>query len=185
MIELIRIRFSARGVAAVPKHVFRIGMAFVVALGSAVLPNRSADRVPLKLSSPFSSRTALHAGHAPPSPPSANKVTLTDSLERMPLYFIENRGQLDSRVAYYVQGRDTTLYFAADGMTLAQTEHRHGGDGLKGRLEKASLSRGVLQTPDPVSRWVVKLDFVGANPNPKITAADPTPAVISYFKGRQ
>ncbi len=165
-----------------PKHVFRIGMAFVVALGSAVLPNRSADRVPLKLSSPFSSRTALHAGHAPPSPPSANKVTLTDSLERMPLYFIENRGQLDSRVAYYVQGRDTTLYFTADGMTLAQTDRRE-ENGAKARLEKASLGRDGIQRLDPVSRWVVKLNFVGANPNPKITAGDRMPAVLSYFKG--
>ena len=101
----------------------------------------------------------------------------------MPLYFIENRGQLDSRVAYYVQGRDTTLYFTADGMTLVQTEQRHGEKGSKGKLEKASLGRGIPQTPDPVSRWVVKLDFVGANPNPKITAADKLPAVVSYFKG--
>ena len=62
----------------------------------------------------------------------------------MPLYFIENRGQLDSRVAYYVQGRDTTLYFTAEGMTLVQTEQRHGKNGSKGRLEKASLSRGSL-----------------------------------------
>jgi len=102
----------------------------------------------------------------------------------MPLYFIENRGQLDSRVAYYVQGRDATLYFTAEGMTLVQTEHRQERNDSKGRLEKASLRRGIPQTPDPVSRWVVKLDFVGANPNPKIEAADPTPAVISYFKGR-
>ena len=36
-----------------------------------------------------------------------------------------------------------------------------------------------------MSRWVVKLDFVGANPNPKIEAADRTPAVVSYFKGPQ
>src|SRR6266508_2113738 len=153
-------------------------MAFVVALGSAAVLNRPS----LKLSSPFPSGTLL-AGHAPPSPPSANKVTLTDSLERMPLYFIENRGQLDSRVAYYVQGRDTTLYFAADGMTHVQTQQKRGGNSAKGRLEKASFSRGIPRTSDPGSRWVVKLDFVGANPKPKITAGDRQPAVVSYFKG--
>jgi hypothetical protein len=102
----------------------------------------------------------------------------------MPLYFIQNRGQLDSRVAYYVQGRDTTLYFTADGMTLAQTEQKR-EDGAKGRLEKASLGRGIPETPDPGSRWVVKLDFVGANPNPKITAMEKMPGVVSYFKGPQ
>src|SRR6266540_3843297 len=152
-------------------------MAFVVALGSAAVLNRPS----LKLSSPFPSGTLL-AGHAPPSPPSANKVTLTDSLERMPLYFIENRGQLDSRVAYYVQGRDTTLYFTADGMTLVETEQKRGENSAKGRLEKASLGRSI-PAPEAGSRWVVKLNFVGANPNPKITAGDRMPAVLSYFKG--
>jgi beta-propeller repeat-containing protein len=116
---------------------------------------------------------------------SEKRIASIRALERMPLYFIENRGQLDSRVAYYVQGRDTTLYFTADGMTLVQPEHRHGGDGSKDRVEKASLGRGIPQTPDPVSRWVVKLDFVGANPNPRIAAADRTPAAISFFKGRK
>ncbi len=159
-------------------------MAFVVALASAaVLTNRLADRVPLEPGSSFSSNTALHAGQALASPRAATRAILTDSLGRMPLCFIENRGQLDSRVAYYVQGRDTTLYFAADGMTLVQTQQKRGGNSAKGRLEKASFSRGIPRTSDPGSRWVVKLDFVGANPKPKITAGDRQPAVVSYFKG--
>ncbi len=159
-------------------------MAFVVALASAaVLTNRLADRVPLEPGSSFSSNTALHAGQALASPRAATRAILTDSLGRMPLCFIENRGQLDSRVAYYVQGRDTTLYFAADGMTHVQTQQKRGGNSAKGRLEKASFSRGIPRTSDPGSRWVVKLDFVGANPKPKITAGDRQPAVVSYFKG--
>ncbi len=101
----------------------------------------------------------------------------------MPLYFIENRGQLDSRVAYYVQGRDTTLYFTLDGMTMALTDPKTRERASKGRLEKASLPRESARQPKSMSRWAVKLDFVGANPHPKIVAGDPTPAVVSYFKG--
>jgi hypothetical protein len=101
----------------------------------------------------------------------------------MPLYFIENRGQLDSRVAYYVHGRDTVLYFTADGVTLALTDPQDRERASKGRLEQASLRRESIGEPKPSSRWVVKLDFVGANPHPKIVAGDPTTAVISYFKG--
>ena len=101
----------------------------------------------------------------------------------MPLYFIENRGQLDSRVAYYVQGRDTALYFTADGMTLALTDPTSREPASRGRLKKASLRRGGVREPTSPSRWAVKLDFLGANPHPKIVAADPTPAVVSYFKG--
>ena len=99
--------------------------------------------------------------------PSPSTVALTHALERMPLYFIENCGQVDSRVAYYVQGRDTTLYFTAEGMTLVQTEQRHDRNDSTGRLEKASLRSRHSRTPGPGSRWVVKLDFVGANPNPQ------------------
>ena len=39
----------------------------------------------------------------------------------MPLYFVENRGQVDSRVAYYVQGSDKTIYFTREGVTFALT----------------------------------------------------------------
>ncbi len=101
----------------------------------------------------------------------------------MPIYFIENRGQLDSRVAYYVQRGDTALYFTADGMTLVQTDQRHGENGPEGGLEKTSLVRNGMPTPEAGSRWAVKLDFVGANPSPSIQAKDPTPAIVSYFKG--
>ncbi len=37
----------------------------------------------------------------------------------MPLYFIANRGQMDEQVAYYVQGKDKTLYLTPQGMTIA------------------------------------------------------------------
>ncbi len=172
---------------------FRFAAASVCVLGlvlAAVIlhrsssPNRSASRIAVETDGAFSSKTVpLKEGHQPTSPASEKRVAVTRALERMPLYFIENRGQLDPRVAYYVQGRDTTLYFTAEGMTLVQTEQRHEKNDSNGRLEKVSLSRGISQTPNPVSRWVVKLDFVGANPNPKITAGNKLSGVISYFKG--
>jgi hypothetical protein len=167
------------------RHAFRVSLAFAAALApAAAFLSCSADRTAPKARGISSWKSpSLQDRHASTDSGSEKGVAVTRALGRMPLYFIENRGQLDSRVAYYVQGRDTTLYFTSEGMTLVQTDKRHGGNGLKGKLERVSLSRGISQAPDPVSRWVVKLDFVGANPNPKITAADPTPAVISYFKG--
>src|SRR5713101_2301652 len=70
-------------------------------------------------------------------------------------------------------------------MTLVQTDQSREKNGSKGRLEKASFGRDDIPTPETGSRWAVKLDFVGANPNPRIEAKDPTPAVVSYFKGRK
>ena len=38
---------------------------------------------------------------------------------KLPLYFIENQGQSDARVAYYLQGRDTSVYFTSDAVLFA------------------------------------------------------------------
>ena len=77
---------------------------------------------------------------------------------KMPVNFIPNRGQLDERIAYYIQGKDMTIYFGAEGVTFV--------------LAKAEASR-----------WVVKLDFQGANPGVNPVGADETGAIISYFQG--
>src|SRR6266851_1938213 len=122
--------------------------------------------------------------HQSPISSADKKGAVTRALERMPLSFIENRGQLDPSVAYYVQGRDTTLYFTAGGMTLVQTERRQEKNGSTGRLEKASFGRDGIPT-EAARRYAVKLDFIGAKSPPKIVAGDPAPAVLSYFKGRK
>src|SRR6266545_441842 len=151
---------------------------FAVTLASAVvLLSWSADRAGLESRGIAPSKAASpRYGGESASPALESRVAATRALEHMPLYFVENRGQLDSRVAFYVQGRDTTLYFTAEGMTLVLTE-------IGDRLERASLGRN-RQGPPPQTRRAVKLDFVGANPEPKILGGDPTSAVVSYFKGR-
>src|SRR5687767_12831259 len=45
------------------------------------------------------------------------KAAVEKAVEKMPLYFVENRGQLDSRVGYYLQGRRASVYFEPDGLT--------------------------------------------------------------------
>src|SRR6266536_6186502 len=147
------------------RHAFRVRLAFVAALAPAVfLLSWSADRTALKArGTPSSEPAPLQERHASTGPGSEKRVAVTHALERMPLYFIENRGQLDSRVAYYVQGRDTTLYFTADGMTIALTDPKNRERASEGSLEKASLPRESAQKPKSMSRWAVKLDFVGAN----------------------
>jgi len=79
----------------------------------------------------------------------------------LPVYFIENQGQIDSEeVAYYVKGADKTLYFTSEGITFALT--RDSGDEME--------------------RWTVKLSFLGANET-KPVGVDKQQAVFSYFKG--
>lgn len=121
-----------------------------------------------------------------PSP--ASSARIDHDWGQLPLYFVENQGQMDERVAYYLQGSDKTLYFASTGVTFALTApvtdsvsspSSRRSDGL------APASLPARQEPQPaaVQRWAVKLDFVGANPDVRPMGEDRTEAVISYFRG--
>ncbi len=94
----------------------------------------------------------------PAQPDAATKARVEAAFGQLPLYFVENRGQVDDRVAYYIQGRDKTLYFTAEGVTF------------------------VLSGPGE-ERYALRLDFVGANPDVRPEGRAQTEAVISYFKG--
>ncbi len=126
----------------------------------------------------------LHADgptRSPAGPPeSATRARVRATLGKLPLYFVENRGQVDPRVRYYVQGRGTSVYFTPEGVTFALTAP-------EAPRSPASIRRvafGVTSDPGAArQRWSLKLDFVGANPGVMPTGQDPTPAVVSYFKG--
>ena len=40
----------------------------------------------------------------------------------VPLFFVENRGQVDEQVGLYVQGRDKSVYFTPQGLTFVLTD---------------------------------------------------------------
>jgi len=119
---------------------------------------------------------------------------------RMPLYFIANTGQMAEQVAYNVQGKDKSIYFTPLGLTIVLSEVDKSGEGRSGRvLEQArrvipakttvrpqgegSAEERFLESI-PQERWVVKLDFIGSNPDVMPAGKEQTGAVVSYFSGR-
>jgi uncharacterized repeat protein (TIGR01451 family) len=117
-------------------------------------------------------------------PKAVMKTRAHEAFRNLPLYFIENRGQVHARVAYYVQGRNTSVYFTPGGVTIALTgpAASQPADGHRGVARPVSF-RTSADSEDARQRWAVKLDFVGANPDVRPRGQEPTPAVISYFKG--
>ncbi|MGH7534779.1 MAG: hypothetical protein ACREMG_04270, partial [Gemmatimonadales bacterium] len=104
----------------------------------------------------------------------------------LPLYFIANRGQLDERVAYYIQGRDTAIYFTAAGITFALTgpAPQPAGAAPPRRAAVRPVALGGAPAADVTrQRWAITLEFLGANPDVTPVGHEPTPAVVSYFKG--
>jgi hypothetical protein len=114
-------------------------------------------------------------------PSSSQHLRAVSDFGKMPLYFVPNEGRLDERVSFTVTGKDRAIYFTSEGLTFVLSgtgDARDGssGDGLgeePGRTEK-----------NPSRRWVIKLDFVDADPDVHPTGTEKTGAVISYFKGK-
>jgi hypothetical protein len=127
---------------------------------------------------------ATSTDRADPERPGRARVQAV--LATLPLYFIENRGQLDDRVAYYVQGRDTAVYFTAEGVTFALTGPASGAGAVGADRRRAvhPVAWGSASDSDGArQRWGVSLEFVEANPEVRPIGQEPTPARISYFKG--
>ena len=53
--------------------------------------------------------------------PEAVRQQVVETYGKLPLYLIENQGQLDPRVAYYIQGGDKSIYFTGSGVTFSLT----------------------------------------------------------------
>jgi len=98
------------------------------------------------------------------------KSGVSSTFGNLPVSFIENRGQLDRRVAYYVEGSDTSAYFTATGVTFALLSDS--GPTVAPRDSKSPLATSKVAGSVTAAkhRWALKLDFIGANPHAKIEA---------------
>jgi hypothetical protein len=117
----------------------------------------------------------------------ATQVRLEQAFGHLPLYFVENQGQMDERVAYYIQGSDKMIYLTPEGVTFALsaplTQTAATAAAHTASLRPVAFRSG-RETPPERQRWVVKLDFVGANPDVRPVGEGQQEAVISYFKGQ-
>lgn len=121
---------------------------------------------------------------------------LTGTEFNWPLLFIQNKGQIDPRVAFYLQSRDKNIYFSRDGLTITLSSLQETPSGgatggqsrtakpdLPGRLARTGIEAGPAVPAGELRRWTVRLDFVGSNPQTAIKPLDRTEARISYFRG--
>lgn len=90
------------------------------------------------------------------SAPAGLSRTAGINLDRLPLYFVENRGLYPAEVTHFLRGADKTLFFTPGGVTFA-------------------LGAGER-------RWAAKLDFVGAARRAPV-GREPKAALFSRFSG--
>jgi len=164
----------------------RIGVALAL-LGGALLvagtppvwggPEKAAAGLPLSLTEPA---PGLPLGSAP-------GVTLAETYGRLPLYFIENRGQVDRRVKLYAQTGGQSFWFTRDGVCCTFPEPT----GPQGAQEKISRKTTLteIRQPEPAKREggrvkVVRLTPEGMSRNRTLIPLEPQEARVNYFKGR-
>jgi hypothetical protein len=92
-----------------------------------------------------------------PRPEASIRQQVLQAYAQLPLAFIENRGQVDSRVRFYAQGPRYAFHLTRDAAVLSFTEE----------------SRGVA----------VALRFLGANPQVTLDGGDRAPGDVNYFLG--
>ncbi|MBF0338966.1 MAG: SBBP repeat-containing protein, partial [Nitrospirae bacterium] len=116
------------------------------------------------------------AGDAAGGVKAADDKAISSAYMKLPLYFIENDGQVDKRVRFYEKGASHATWFTKDGVYVSLT---------KGETSKQQSARGL--PPEKHSRGVrqetVKLSFKGANPNVEIVPEDMQDGRVNYFIG--
>ena len=83
---------------------------------------------------------------------------MQDAYRRLPLHFVENRGQVGERVKYYQRGGGHTAYFTPEGISFAL-----GDKGVQATLTAAGMRKGVgIIASEPLKGRVNH--FVGDDP---------------------
>ncbi len=144
--------------------VFSLGAIAAAGLSLPAEAARSgAAPVPAFIKDASDRTQALRLALAPTTPasaPTADRARIQKSFGQLPLSFIENRGQADARIAYYIQSPGHSLYFAQDGHTLRLTQGK--GDDAKAHT--------------------IKVELLDAAPE-RIESLQAAQGIVSYFKG--
>jgi hypothetical protein len=171
------------------QHPFRlIGLVLVFALiFSGIYSTIAGDRrrsLTVEINPEASSSIALPESSSPLVKSSQGEAAVAQAFGQMPLIFIQNQGQMDSRVAYYIQGQDTSVYFASEGLTFALSAPLEDkiSSSHPAFLSQRALSRRRGDLAE-AGRWILKLDFLGARGDVLPQGEVPAETVVSYFKG--
>ncbi len=96
---------------------------------------------------------------------STTESSALEAYGKLPLLFIENQGQVDEAVRYYVTASGQTVYFTEENIVFDLIR----SDGA--------------EADDTADRLVFSLDFLGANSQLAIEGSGKDDAVVNYFVG--
>ena len=115
----------------------------------------------------------------------AQKVEVLNLYNNLPLAFTQNAGQVNEQVKFVARGNGATIFFTATGTTFLLSKAK---EGSPTRLERELMAEAGPRPdlrPEPMEReyYALKLEFVGANPNPQVVGEERLPWNNNYFIG--
>jgi hypothetical protein len=107
---------------------------------------------------------------------------LLDAYAHLPLAFVANQGQVDSRVRYYAQGSRYAFYFTPEAVVLAFLQGAEAAPSAPPATPDRAAVAAAAQTPD--SQGVaLALRFIGGNPRAVPEAAQQVAGELNYLRG--
>ena len=162
------------------------------ALGTIEKPATPPSAASAAAPAPATTATPATAPAVSAAPGAAKGGPQVESVfKRMPLYFVENRGQVDNQVAFYLLNSKAGTFFTSEGVMFSflkpqPREDRFGrGMGLGADASRPPKIEDPNELPDPPEpqRWAVAMDLLGARTPLWPEGTQMQEAIVSYFKG--
>lgn len=125
----------------------------------------------------------------------ALKARVAQSYGKLPISFVENKGQMDSTVRYYVSGASGTMFFTKDAMVMEFVKREKppepqpmAQDTTMPPMPPDKFGRerppfSTSTTPVKETRLVLKKQFVGVNPKCEVVGEEELPGKVNILRG--
>jgi hypothetical protein len=119
---------------------------------------------------------------------SGTHAGLTDNFRPVPLTFEANQGQTDPAAKFLARGAGYTLFLTSHEALLSFRGNRHARRSEPGPGEPAPPQLGLFRRTEFAGHSVTKgsvlrIDFLGADPQAAVTGVDELPVKSNYFLG--
>jgi hypothetical protein len=199
-VELILCNRSAAGGAPAGQGPEKAAVCFCAGrarLGEVVARGSPTDRTPVEevfmpknslwselpiLVVAFSLLTTAACGtvQAPVTPAKSDatsRVQVSEAYGKLPLYFEANQGQTDEQVKFLARGGGNTLFLTPSEAVVVLTKREQPArGGFPGARLRPAQGRSATRT-------VLRMTFVGANPEPRLMGTEELAGKANYFIG--
>ena len=108
------------------------------------------------------------------------KQQITNLYGKLPLTFVENRGQFDKQVRFCARSPKTTVYFCTNEVVFHFVEKPKG---IKSPHALETSETNSAQAEEKYKELVLRVSFSDTNPNVLIEGLDKLPVKVNVFRG--